>query len=90
MAAIRISSVIQTCDRNPSQWEGLTDDGMHVYVRYRWGHLTIGSGKTLDEAVNNRNNLFDKRLGDGLDGCLEYDKLREVTAGVIVWPDLQG
>jgi hypothetical protein len=89
VAAIRISTVNQTCETNPSQWECLTDDGMYVYVRYRWGCLSIGSGKTMDEAVANLNNLFEKALGEAPDGWLEYDKLREVTAGVIDWPDLQ-
>lgn len=89
MAAIRISTVNQTCERNPSQWEAVTEDGIHIYVRYRWGCLSIGSGKTMDDAVENKNNLFERPLGDRLDGWLEYDKLREVTAGLIDWPDLQ-
>jgi hypothetical protein len=87
MPTIRISRVNQTCERNPSQWEGLTDDGTRIYARYRWGCLSIGSGKTIDEAIANSNNLFEKSLGGKRDGHLEYDKLREVTAGVIDWPE---
>ena len=87
MSAIRVSRLTQTCERSPSQWEGLTDDGQFVYVRYRWGCLSIGSGKTIDEAVTNANNLFEKSFGDKRDGYLEYDMLREVTAGVIDWPE---
>jgi hypothetical protein len=87
MPAIRISRLAQTCKTSPSQWEGLTEDGQFVYVRYRWGCLSIGSGKTLDEAARKGNNLFEKQLGERPDGSLEYDKLREVTAGVIDWPE---
>jgi len=59
----RVSKLTQSCKGSPSQWEGLTDDGQFIYVRYRWGCLAIGSGKTLDEAVENVNNLFEKSLG---------------------------
>lgn len=43
----------------------------------------------MDEAMENANNLFEKQLGNKLDGRLEYDKLREATAGIIDWPDRQ-
>ena len=85
----RVSKLTQTCKASPSQWEGLTDDGQFIYVRYRWGCLSIGSGKTMDEAVENANNLFERVLGDKRDGSLEFDKLREATAGIIAWPDAQ-
>lgn len=32
----------QTCGACPSQWEGRTEDGRHVYIRYRFGLLTAG------------------------------------------------
>jgi len=56
MPTTRVSKLTQTCKGSPSQWEGLTDDGQFIYVRYRWGCLSIGSGKTMDEAVGNVNN----------------------------------
>jgi len=55
MSAMRVSSLTQTCERNPSQWEGSTDDGTYIYARYRWGCLSIGSGMTIEEAVKLRN-----------------------------------
>jgi hypothetical protein len=82
----QISRLTQTSERDPSQWEGRTADGLFVYVRYRWGWLSIGSGATAAQAVANDNNLFEKQLGNRLDGKLEYERLREVTAGVIEWP----
>ena len=87
MPATRVSQLIQICKASPSQWEGLTDDGQFIYVRYRWGCLSIGSGKTMDDAVENANNLFEKSLGHKRDGRLEFDKLREATEGIIDWPD---
>jgi hypothetical protein len=82
----RVSKLTQTCERDPSQWEGRTFDGLFVYVRYRWGWLSIGSGTTAVQAVTNDNDLFEKQIGNRLDGELEYEMLREVTAGVIEWP----
>ena len=87
MTPIRVSRLTQTCERNPSQWEGSTNNGTYIYVRYRWGCLSIGSGMTIEEAVSNSNNLLEKQLGDNLDGRLEYAKLREATKGVVDWPD---
>src|SRR5215472_834378 len=52
---IHVSRLIQTSERNPSQWEGLTDDGECVYIRYRWGHLSIGTGKKRLGAVERLN-----------------------------------
>lgn len=28
----------------PSQWEGKTEDGQDVYIRYRWSHLSVEVG----------------------------------------------
>ena len=86
---IRISRVIQTCERNPSQWEGSTEDGDYLYVRYRWGCLSIGMGKTKEEAVRN-SNIMHEQLGASRDGDLKYAKLREVTKELIEWPELPG
>lgn len=58
----------QTCYACPSQWEALTEDGQFVYIRYRWGQLTLGVGDTLTEAVGNVS--FSKQVGDSLDGAM--------------------
>jgi len=38
---IKVSEVVRTCHACPSQWEGTTSEGQHVYVRYRWGFLRV-------------------------------------------------
>lgn len=65
----QIKRITKTCDACPSQWEIEMNDKTIIYVRYRWGHIGIGRGKTLHEAVNNRTYLV--TLGDGLDGTLD-------------------
>jgi hypothetical protein len=85
---IVVTTLARTGDRSPSQWEGETQDGRRVYVRYRWGHLTIGIGESMSDAVEHGGNLFDKQLGDRLDGSLEFDQLRDATKELIQWPEV--
>lgn len=86
---MKVVSITQTCNACPSQWEGTLDDGRMVYVRYRWGGLSIRVSnlptKKVMEAVDGEE-IFYKDIGDGLDGILEYSKLVEITEGVIDWP----
>ena len=84
---VRVSNLIQTCSKSPTQWEGRTSDGRLVYVRYRWGWLTNGIGQTIDEAVRSETNLFERQLGEKRDGDLDYARLRAVTDGLVEWPE---
>lgn len=36
-----LTHLVQTCDACPSQWDAETDDGRPVYIRYRWGFLSV-------------------------------------------------
>ncbi len=68
----------QTCVACPSQWEAYTTDGRLVYIRYRWGWLTVQVGKvemtdTID--VAGVDPILKIKLGDGLDGCIEWDRI---------------
>jgi hypothetical protein len=85
---LKVVELAQTSDASPSQWEGKADDGRFVYVRFRWGHLRIGVGATLDEAITeDRKTIFEQQLSDGLDGELSYEQLRAATKGVVEWPE---
>ena len=64
----RVVTLTQTCGACPSQWEGTTDDGRYVYIRYRWGLLTAGIGDSIDEAVADYR--LSKQCGDELDGAI--------------------
>jgi len=83
---IVVKTLIRTCERSPSQWEAQTADGRYLYVRYRWGCLEIGMGVSMDAAVANGGNIFEKQLGDKLDGSMELEDLRKATSGLIEWP----
>ncbi len=50
---IRIVRLEQTTFYRPSQWEGYTSQRAAVYVRFRWGELTVHVGDpSLDEHVD--------------------------------------
>jgi len=85
---IKVKEIIQTCPACPSQWEGVTDDGRPIYIRYRWGSLSVSIGEKggdVTSAVRGEV-ILGKELGEGLDGSLEYSKLREVVKNVIELP----
>jgi hypothetical protein len=79
-----VVELAQTCDSCPSQWEGRTEDGRYVYVRYRWGNLQVGFGPTIEAAIFDE--TIDRQIGDRLDGSLTYADLVTTTAAVIDWP----
>ena len=89
MQIIKIQEITKTCESCPAQWEGKTDEGKTVYIRYRWGELTIQvspePSNNIYEAVNGVE-VINKQLGDSLNGYLTYDELKNATAGIIEFP----
>ncbi len=66
----RIKTLDQTYEGCPSQWEGTMENGDSIYIRYRWGGLSVDI---------NGENIFNKSVGDTLDGFIELDKVLELT-----------
>ena len=83
---VRIVQLTKTCDSCPSQWEGETDTGKKVYIRFRWGGLSIGVGNTLSEAV--KDDLWYDDISDDLDGTLSESEMIAALDGVAEF-DLQ-
>lgn len=77
----RVVSLEQTCDACPSQWQGRTDTGEFVYIRYRWGNLECGIADTERDAVLERETIA--TLGDGLDGYIDEAQMMEALAKVL-------
>ncbi len=69
----------RTCYASPSQWEGITEDGRHIYIRYRWGRLMMGLGQTPDQAVSNAGNLLHTQIGDDFDGYMATEDMLSHT-----------
>jgi len=72
---MNIIKLIETCSACPTQYEGLTDNGKIVYIRYRWGCLTVGVGETLKEALVNT--ILYKHIGDEFDGFISLENLKK-------------
>src|SRR6266567_858751 len=43
-------------------------------------------GPTMHDAIENSGNVFEKQLGDNLDGSMDLEGLREATSRLIAWP----
>jgi len=52
----------------PSQWKGETEDGETVYIRYRWGYLSVDIGI---------NDSLEKQAGDSFDGTMSNEEIKE-------------
>ena len=72
---MQILTLIQTCSESPSQWEGKLEDGRQIYIRYRWGELTIDLIQDSKET-----NLLTEQLGSEYDGSLPEKKLRKILS----------
>lgn len=84
---VKITEIRRTCFACPAQWEGKTESG-YVYIRFRWGGLTVRSGSTVKDAIA-RPPIFEWHDTDGFGGFMEYDELKELTSGVLDLPDAE-
>ena len=76
---IEINGLIRTCIACPSQWEFFTFDERPVYVRYRWGYLSVRIGPPHAEMLEAYTGIeiIGKRLGDDLDGSIIWDYVEQ-------------
>jgi hypothetical protein len=81
---MEVLDLIQTCGACPSQWEGITDKGRPVYVRYRYGVLSVEVGdpgatvnQMMSSAEQNEYCILSRQLGDEYDGTIVWDKVHQ-------------
>jgi hypothetical protein len=80
----KVLTLKKTCLACPSQWEGDLEDGRAVYARFRHGHLSVGIGGTVKEAVGNAMSdqaLYEGDIGDRFDGFMDFDELKARLRG---------
>lgn len=88
METVRYSDTEMTCSACPSQWEGRTVDNKPIYIRYRWGRLTVqiwGVGKDIFDEETDGEYIFDQQLGDAYHGVMDTEEMMEATKSVIQW-----
>lgn len=81
-----VAEIKQTCGACPSQWECKLEDGRFMYVRYRFGHLSIGIGDTMFYAVRNALQHRGAELNniDEYDGVKTWDEIEPYVAAFLV------
>jgi len=82
---MRIASIKQTCGACPSQWEARTVDDRPVYIRYRYGFLSVRigpQGADIWSAVGGTE-IYGDGVGDAWDGVIELDEVCQ-KAGLIL------
>lgn len=76
---LRNVKFVQTCGACPSQWEAeATDEHPAIYIRYRWGQLSIRAGATINDAVDGEQTLLDVHHGDDMDGVISLDEVLKI------------
>ena len=75
-----IKYIKKTCECYPSQWEAKLMDGRMLYIRYRWGVLSIrASLKKTDNIMDavNGEKIIEEKLGAGFDGYLDDNAMKQ-------------
>ena len=67
----------------PTQGEGKTSDGYNIYVRYRWGYLSVRRSLTKEGDAVGGHEIFSCKVGGGLDGTIRLSDVNVVTRGFI-------
>jgi hypothetical protein len=87
LVKIVVKHIEKTCNACPSQWEGRAVDNRPIYIRYRWGWLSVHLGRighSINDAVRSRP-WYDTRLGDSLDGFLDEADLEAELRGLMAF-----
>lgn len=72
--APRVVRMTQTCNACPAQWEGQTGEGKYIYIRFRYGYLSVQL-----EGIT----IYGNECGDGLDGFMTSAELASQLLGVL-------
>jgi len=74
----KIVELQMTCGACPSQWQGKTDSGNHVFIHYRWGFLTVD----IDGQ-----RIYQKTIGDEMSGVLGTLEMKQLIGTVFEFDD---
>lgn len=89
---LQITKLRKTCEACPAQWEGEDSKGNPIYIRFRWGYLSIRQeekGEDIMSAIDGKE-IFGEKLSDGLDGSLSFEELKNAAKSRLIeieWPE---
>lgn len=72
----KIKTCEKTCSACPSQWDLYTDRDEYIYVRFRWGYLSVSIGVNGQE-------IFSWEDDDDWNGTMSTEKMIEFTKSVL-------
>ena len=78
---IRVKSIKDLGTSCPTQFEGLTEDGQYIYIRYRYDILTVRLANSEEECFKDDSSKiltvhFISK--DEWNGVIDYDTVREI------------
>ena len=89
---LKVVKLEKTCRACPAQWEGKLEDGRMIYIRYRWGRLSIrvskGAKSDIREAIRGEE-ILGIEHGDDLDGTMDFQTLVNLSAGIINYGEIK-
>ncbi len=80
---LKVKTFNKTCSYCPSQWDAESYDDVHIYIRYRWGCLTVSAAYNHESAVNSDNDIFFAKLGSEYHGEMPTEEMKEFTSVVL-------
>jgi hypothetical protein len=82
---MKVTTIRQTCNSCPSQFEGVQENGHMIYIKYRDGYFTVKQSKipTTDITDALRGNiLYDEKIGEDLDGSMDYPTVKLIIESI--------
>lgn len=87
---IIVISAQMECGMCPTIITGKTIEGLTVYVRYRWGRLSVridSQNPSPFSGAGGLEILTTQIDPEGIDGCMTYDEIKQHSSEMITWPD---
>lgn len=82
-----LKEIRRICLACPSSWEGVTECGRSVFIRYRWGHLSIRTDDNDKKSVVRGTEILALDYGEPMDGFLHYNELKILASETMTLPD---
>lgn len=73
---VTVKKLMQIGYACPSQWQAITDSGQDVYIRFRWGYLSL---RVAEEEI------YGEQIADRFDGVLSDSDMRKVLSDYCVF-----
>jgi hypothetical protein len=88
----KLTQIVRTSFACPSQWEAKTSDGHGVYVRFRWGILSIEvsdepTEKDFGDDEGHWTQVFRYKDDNEWNGDMSLEELKAHTAEIFDWSE---